>query len=157
MVSHIFYLFLYAFAADQQAFGQIPLHVSLIAHLPMKNNHCPNTVTALVDATNLWPFACLYSRRPGLTEVVRSCGGQGSGKGVCDNERTGVYSMVSMTTIHSRKQRGAYRKRPGHFKRYFSHRQGREDIQRSMVHRYASPTNILDSLMQRFLIRGRLM
>jgi hypothetical protein len=61
-----FHLFLYAFAADQQAFGQIPLYVSLIAHLRMKNNHCPNTVTALVDATHLWAFcmSILEKARP---------------------------------------------------------------------------------------------
>jgi hypothetical protein len=65
--------------------------------------------------------------------------------------------MVSMTTIHSRKQRCAFSERPGHFQRYFLPRQGQAHIQRSVVHRYASPKNVLDSLMQRLLIPGHLM
>ena len=56
MVSHILHLFLCAFAAHQQAFGQVPLHVSLIAYLRMNNNRCPNTMPALVDATHLFAF-----------------------------------------------------------------------------------------------------
>ena len=99
-----------------------------------------------------------YSRRPCLTELVRSCRSKGSRRRQCENEeRTGVYSTVSMTIIHSRKQRCASSERRGHFQRYLSRRQGRAHIQRSVVRRYGSINNVLDSLMQRFLIRGRLM